>query len=79
MSRSDLLELDKSWFQPSEASPAPASTVEKNGLGTLDSMEKEHILKVLRHTKGNYGEACKILGISRPTLRRKMNEHGLKE
>jgi two-component system response regulator AtoC len=42
-------------------------------------MEKEHILKVLGHTGGNYGEACRILGITRPTLRKKINDYGLKE
>ena len=46
-------------------------------LQSLDEVEKAHIMKVLRRTRGNYGEACRILGISRPTLRRKISEYNL--
>ena len=48
-------------------------------LGSRDEVEKEHILKVLRHTGGNYGDTCKILGVSRPTLRKKIADYGLKD
>jgi two-component system response regulator AtoC len=44
---------------------------------TLESVEKSHIERVLAATKGNLGRTCKILGISRPTLRRKMHLYGL--
>ncbi|MFH0881618.1 MAG: sigma-54 dependent transcriptional regulator [bacterium] len=43
---------------------------------TLESVEKSHIERVLAATKGNLGRACEILGISRPTLRRKMLLYG---
>ena len=79
LSRSEVLELDECWFQRTEATHTPASPTEHSELKSLNSMEKEHIMKVLNHTGGNYGEACKILGITRPTLRKKINDYGLKE
>ncbi len=56
-----------------------ASACEESELKSLNCMEKEHILKILGHTGGNYGETCKILGITRPTLRKKINDYGLKD
>ena len=80
LSRSDVLELDQCWFQRSDAIHRPASACEESDeLKSLNRVEKEHILKILKHTGGNYGEACKILGITRPTLRKKISEYGLKE
>ncbi|WP_353740580.1 helix-turn-helix domain-containing protein [Desulfoferrobacter suflitae] len=34
---------------------------------------------MLQHTTGNYGEACRILGVSRPTLRKKLHDYGIEE
>jgi two-component system response regulator AtoC len=79
LSRSDVLELDECWFQRSEAIHTPSSACEESELKSLNCVEKEHILKILQHTGGNYGETCKILGITRPTLRKKINDYGLKE
>jgi two-component system response regulator AtoC len=42
---------------------------------TLDEVEKEHILTTLRLAKGNRGKACEVLGISRPTLQRKIRKY----
>jgi two-component system response regulator AtoC len=41
----------------------------------LKEMEKEHIVKVLNFTHWHYGKACKLLGISRPTLRQKLKRY----
>jgi two-component system response regulator AtoC len=79
LSRSDVLELDECWFQRTEVTDATASACEESELKSLNCMEKQHILKILRHTGGNYGETCKILGITRPTLRKKINDYGLKD
>jgi two-component system response regulator AtoC len=78
LSRGEVLELDESWFRKPEAGSA-TSPVEQDELKSLNLMEKEHILRVLDYTEGNYGEACKILGITRPTLRKKISDYGLKE
>jgi two-component system response regulator AtoC len=50
-----------------------------NGFPTfnLKEMEKEHIVKVLNFTHWHYGKACKLLGISRPTLRQKLKKYGV--
>jgi two-component system response regulator AtoC len=84
LSDGDTLELDENWLHRKESPPAvkprhpePVGAVEDGELPSLEDVEKAHILKVLRHTRGNYGEACRILGISRPTLRRKISDHTL--
>ena len=43
---------------------------------TLAEVEKEHILRVLSARNGHLGEACRTLGISRPTLRMKLKQYG---
>jgi DNA-binding NtrC family response regulator len=40
--------------------------------------EKNHILEVLKTTRGGKTSAAKILGISRKTLWEKMNAYGIK-
>jgi len=82
LSNGDTLELDEQWLQRKEPGPVvkpvdSAGPVENSELLSLEEVERAHILKVLRHTRGNYGEACRILGISRPTLRRKISEYTL--
>ena len=44
---------------------------------TLAEAEQVQIERVLQVTSGNRGRACELLGITRPTLRRKMREYGL--
>ncbi|MBP8625750.1 MAG: sigma-54-dependent Fis family transcriptional regulator [Syntrophorhabdales bacterium] len=39
--------------------------------------EKDRILKALNEAKWHYGQACEILGISRPTLNKKMRCYGI--
>ena len=57
----------------------------KNGSETPDEiisltqLEKEHVIKALQHTNWNKGDACKLLGISRPTLRDKIKKYDLKK
>lgn len=43
----------------------------------LSEVEKDHIEKVLEHCGWNFGEACRILKISRPTLRKKIADYQL--
>jgi DNA-binding NtrC family response regulator len=47
-----------------------------NSLG-LQSIEKQHISKVLAYTKGNKTETARLLGIGLTTLYRKIEEYGL--
>ena len=50
--------------------------VESNALD-MGSMEKQHIYKVLNHTRGNKTEAARLLGIGLTTLYRKLEEYRL--
>ncbi len=81
LSNGSVLEIDECWLQAPECrgGTLPGMARANEPLRSLDEMEKEHILRVLRHTGGNYGEACQILGVSRPTLRKKIGDYGLKE
>jgi DNA-binding NtrC family response regulator len=44
---------------------------------TLEEIEKEYILQVLRETQGNRGKASNILGIDRKTLYKKILKYGI--
>jgi two-component system response regulator AtoC len=56
-----------------EAAPAPV-----NGrIATLDEVERDHIGRVWTLTKGHKGRTCQMLGISRPTLERKLKKYGI--
>jgi two-component system response regulator AtoC len=46
---------------------------------TLEEFEREHIAQTLKFTRGNKGETCRLLGISRPTLHQKIKKYRLKE
>ncbi|MCH7696504.1 MAG: sigma-54-dependent Fis family transcriptional regulator [Proteobacteria bacterium] len=44
---------------------------------TLDDIEKEHVARILEATDWHRGKACKILGVSRPKLRRMIKQYGI--
>jgi transcriptional regulator with GAF, ATPase, and Fis domain len=48
-------------------------------LETLDHMEEDHIVRVLRYTNWNKSEAAKILGITRQTLDNKIKKYSIKQ
>jgi DNA-binding NtrC family response regulator len=81
LSRGDVLEFDESWLQrkspPADAGGESARYTDR--IPNLAEVERDHIAMVLQRTNGNFGEACEILGISRPTLRKKISDYGLKE
>jgi two-component system response regulator AtoC len=66
----DTLSLESLSEVPHSESPGPA-------MKSLEAMEREHIQAVLTATQGNLGEACQLLGITRPTLRKKMKDYNL--
>ncbi len=47
-------------------------------LRSLQEMEAEHINNVLLGVGWHQGKACDVLGVSRPTLRKKIRDYGLK-
>jgi len=58
-------------FHAVVAAPGGAS------IGSLDQMEKDHIIKVLKETGGNKKKAAEILGIERRTLYNKAKRLGI--
>ncbi len=56
---------------PSGGPPVPAISTEPR---TLAEIERAHILEVVQSVSGNKSKAAKILGISRQTLRKKIEE-----
>ena len=59
-----------------ETADAAAGIADETG-GSLDQMEKDHIIKVLKETGGNKKKAAKILGIERRTLYNKAKRLGI--
>ena len=61
--------------EPGEELAAPQAD-DAEHFPTLEEVEQVHILKALRLTKGHKGKTCQLLGISRPTLERKLQKYG---
>ena len=79
LNQGDLL-LEEHLVEASRPEPASADTPPRPTDGrvqTLDEVERAHIERVFAMTKGHKGRACQILGISRPTLERKLRKYGL--
>src|SRR5207253_1040503 len=75
-----LQELEFGGAEPdAEATPSPAASARPlpGGEASLDSMEKEHIIKILKETGGNKKKAAEILGIERRTLYNKAKRLGI--
>lgn len=49
-----------------------------NSVFNLATIEKQHILKVLKYSNGNKAESARLLDISLATLYRKLDEYGVK-
>jgi two-component system response regulator AtoC len=79
MSQGDLL-LEEHLVEPKAAvrpdAPPPPPKVDER-VPTLDEVERGHIVHVWALTGGHRGKTCQILGISRPTLERKLRKYGL--
>ncbi|MFO0801400.1 MAG: sigma-54 dependent transcriptional regulator [Gemmataceae bacterium] len=43
----------------------------------MGAVERELVVRVLRHTNGHQGQACELLGIDRKTLRTKLRDLGI--
>jgi transcriptional regulator with PAS, ATPase and Fis domain len=53
----------------------PGSERLSSPIKLLDEVEKEHILNALKFAGGSRGKVCELLGISRPTLQRKIRKY----
>jgi len=77
-----VIQLDELEFGDTEAlsDTMPAAVVRSlpGGEGSsLDAMEREHIIKILKETGGNKKKAAEILGIERRTLYNKAKRLGI--
>jgi len=59
--------------------PALQANIVGDRLLSLEEIEKRHIIHVLQATGGHKGKACDALGISRPRLRRMMQNYAITE
>ncbi len=74
----DFPELQERKTPEPSACREPANEFMKDGrFLTLDEMEERYIRKVLKETTKNKGGICELLGISRPTLERKLEKYGI--
>ena len=67
--------VDQGGIPRSEARPLP--TAVDGRVATLDEVERDHIVRVWTLAKGHKGKTCQMLGISRPTLERKLKKYGI--
>jgi DNA-binding NtrC family response regulator len=58
---------------------ASAAAQERPGTGSLEEIERDHILRVLKEAGGNQSRASQLLGIDRKTLYLKLRKYGLPE
>jgi transcriptional regulator of acetoin/glycerol metabolism len=72
----DLPSQVRQASNPTEQKPDVPETAESVYL-TLEEVEKRHLMRVLKETKGNKVKAAKILGIDRRTLYRMAERFGL--
>jgi tetratricopeptide (TPR) repeat protein len=66
-------------FVAPEPPPAPARLAPGDYEAVTESYEREVVLAGLAQAKGSINEACRLLGISRNTLRERMSRYGLRE
>lgn len=64
-------------LRPEHLAFGPHRQDARHRLATIDEVEKDHVSYVLETTGGNRSRAARILGVSRPRLRRMIERHGL--
>lgn len=69
---------DGQTIWPEDLPPAlREKNVSREHLGSLESVERDHICRVLRHTGGNIAQAAAILGVQRLTVYKKLEKYQL--
>ncbi|MBS2024978.1 MAG: sigma-54-dependent Fis family transcriptional regulator [Deltaproteobacteria bacterium] len=59
--------------------PPLSSDTPPGGVPTLEEVERAHVLRVYELAHRHKGKTCELLGISRPTLERKLKRYGVVE
>ena len=63
--------------KPVPGSKPPPPLAPNAPIQTLDEVERAHVARVFALSKGHKGKTCDLLGISRPTLERKLRKYGM--
>jgi two-component system response regulator AtoC len=74
----DLLAIPVDTEDARVISTEADSDLKPTRLISLDEIEREHVAAILAHVRWHKGNACEILGISRPALERKIAKYELK-
>lgn len=69
--------IDAVMVRPRTSNGVPRIEESDTPLATLAAVEHQHIQRTLERCVWHKRQACRILGISRPTLDRKIREYGL--
>jgi DNA-binding NtrC family response regulator len=72
-----VLDAGQLGLPEAQARPKPASVAPNGSTTTLEALERQHLLDALEHTQWNVSLAAKALGISRDTLRYRIQKHQL--
>ena len=72
-----VIQADELEFGEDDSAEAAAAPVAGDAGNSLDQMEKDHIIRVLKETGGNKKKAAEILGIERRTLYNKAKRLGI--
>ncbi|MGI9133502.1 MAG: sigma-54-dependent transcriptional regulator, partial [Rhodoferax sp.] len=77
MQHSGPIEVESLLRSHAASAPPAATTHNDAGPASLDAVEREHLLRALQACHWNVTQAARRLGISRDTLRYRMERHGL--
>jgi two-component system response regulator AtoC len=77
LSQGDLLLEDHLVDEAPPPRSDPPSAAAGARVPTLDEVERDHIVRVWGLARGHKGKTCRMLGISRPTLERKLKKYAI--
>jgi len=72
LARDDIITAPLLGLMPPRDELAPPGTGAQPPMISLEELQQRHVRAVLAHTQGHKGRACEILGISRPSLERRI-------
>jgi len=79
VSDKDFIDMEglPQYFQESLTRPKKIPFIRREELSTMDALEKEYIIYLLKITDSNMTETAKTMGISRSTLYNKIEKYGI--
>jgi DNA-binding NtrC family response regulator len=77
LARGSTISADDLSLASAHVSPSHSERLAGDADWTLRSVEREHVQRVLDHTRGNKRKAARLMGVSRSRLDRLLDKHGL--